>query len=138
MQGQKIVSYKRLPGAMCRHLKGHSKKSLQGQKIVSYYEVKTPDHMDLFCEWLGIEERSLLYVMSRHRNTAYWDEVEPDVWSRRAKIDIPSVSPEHRNLRYPQCMNLMDGSSARQYITIGKGVDWPARTEDSQIINNWL
>ena len=102
----------------------------QGLEIVHYYENQQPKGIELFCRWLGVDERSLLFAANRHRNKKYWSEVEPDVW---VKNDNPkkhnSKPPSHPNLTYPPSTDQLNDTNSLGYITIGKGVDWPEKPD---------
>ena len=109
----------------------------QGVKIVSFYENQPPKSINFFSEWLGVNERSLLFAANRHRNKKYWDEIEPDIWIRRekAKADI-TETPQLQNMPYPSTSYDLDDENVQGFITIGKGVDWPKK--QSSPLKPWI
>ena len=40
----------------------------EAKNLVAYYEMQEPQNIDLFCEWLEIDKKSLLLAINRHRN----------------------------------------------------------------------
>lgn len=129
--------YSKVTDQVCREIRfGRINREL-GEKTIAYYEAKPPEYMDLFCKWLGVDERSLLFAMNRHRNLAHWSELEPDRWIRR-KENIVKALPEQSELVYPESVDLSDDSLPRKYTVIGKGVDWPVKTFAQSENNSWV
>ena len=56
---------------------------------------------------------------------------------RRQSISSPGSIPHHPNLVYPISSSELDDENSNGYITIGKGVNWPARPVDKSKLN-WL
>tara|TARA_B100000787_G_C16181315_1_gene291988 strand:- start:503 stop:1774 length:1272 start_codon:yes stop_codon:yes gene_type:complete len=131
--------YSKVTDQVCREIRFGRLDREMGKMLVDYYENQPPAYMDLFCNWLGVDERALQFAADRHRNKKYWEEVEPDVWNRRNRIiDVPSSPPQHPSLMYP--LDLEDktlNSKRNKFITIGKGVDWPAET-DEKSSKKWI
>ena len=118
--------YSKVTDQVCREIRFGRLTRQQGLKIVQYYEKQPPQHLDLFCKWLGVNERSLLFAANRHRNKKFWEEVEPDIWVKRGKLaDLAIAAPSHPNLIYPPHSDQPYHDETLGYITIGKGVNWP-------------
>ena len=96
----------------------------QGLALVRYHEQRPAEHVDLFCEWLGVTPSSLQFLMDLHRNPAYWLEGEPGRWTFRgwstrsdARIaPLPRVAMCEFAATRP-----MDARERPSYIVIGKG-----------------
>ena len=131
--------YSKVTDQVCREIRFGRMDRETGETLVDYYENQPPAYMALFCNWLGVDERALQFAADRHRNKKYWEEVEPDVWTRRNRIiDVPSAPPQHPSLMYP--LDLEDktlNSKRNKFITIGKGVDWPAEV-DKKSNKKWV
>ena len=71
------------------------------RRVVSHYEVQSPGHIGLFCDWLGVDPASLLFSANRHRNTLHWREIEPDIWERIESASTDVTSRDVMPLEYP-------------------------------------
>ena len=52
----------------------------QGINLVRKYELNPPKYINLFCNWLGVNEKSLDFVLNRNRNNQFWEEKENNKW----------------------------------------------------------
>jgi len=130
--------YSKVTDQVCREIRFGRLTREQGLKIVQYYENQPPQNLDLFCKWLGVNERSLLFAANRHRNRKFWEEVEPDIWVKRGQLaDLSIEAPSHPNLIYPPHSEQPHRDDSLDYITIGKGVNWPAKPVVSATVP-WL
>ena len=85
-------------------------------------------YLDQFCEWLGVNRRSMQFLMDHHRNPSFWTKTAPGNWdfngwsaqhSKNASVDpmrtdLPDIFEANDYLEY---------NHDSKYITIGKG--WP-------------
>ena len=46
-----------------------------GLKLIKKFELEEPEYLDLFCNWIGISERSLKFIINQHRNAKYWKKL---------------------------------------------------------------
>lgn len=130
--------YSKVTDQVCREIRFGRLTREQGLKIVQYYENQPPQNLDLFCKWLGVNERALLFAANRHRNRKFWEEVEPDTWVKRGQLaDLSIEAPSHPNLTYPPDSEQTYRDDSADYITIGKGVNWPAKPVVSATVP-WL
>lgn len=122
--------YSKVTDQVCREIRFGRLTRDQGIKIVNYYENQQPKGIELFCRWLGVDERSLLFAANRHRNKKYWSEVKPDIWVKNDNSKILNTKPpSHPNLTYPPSKDQLNDDNSLGYITIGKGVDWPEKPD---------
>ena len=93
--------------------------------LVRRYENAAPKHVEKFCEWLGINKRSLYFILNQHRNPRFWKQTEPGIWEYlqnthgNPSVDVETVFGAstfiaNSNLYSP---------ALNKYITVGKG--WP-------------
>jgi N-acetyl sugar amidotransferase len=95
----------------------------QAQQLVKHYESQPLMHLQKFCEWLGVEERGLEFILNQHRNQKLWMETYPGKWQRKPETeDLFQVAPlpESAFLGFKSHTQLkMNQDDA--YITVGKG-----------------
>ncbi len=76
------------------------------------------------------------FVLNRHRNEKYWEEVEPDRWRCRVALAVPE--PEV-GLEYPNTAPAQDDDDPdRKYIVIGRGVEEPLPPTTEYLPKGWL
>lgn len=123
--------YSKVTDQACREIRFGRISKNQAKKIVSFYQVQEPSYIDQFSDWLGTNAQSLKFVLNRHRNSQYWHQSEPDVWSFKKKGKQES-KPSIRTLNYPNSKNITN----TKYITIGKGVNWPKKKNKKEL--SWI
>jgi hypothetical protein len=130
--------YSKVTDQVCREIRFGRIDRLTGKRLIAFYENQQPEYMDLFCDWLGVDIRSLRFALNRHRNKKVWSEIEPDNWIRNNATTVASPPSLDKVINYLSVEDLSDGKYERSYINIGKGVDWPARINDQQDEIRWL
>ncbi|HEY9194278.1 MAG TPA: N-acetyl sugar amidotransferase [Methyloversatilis sp.] len=99
----------------------------QGLALVRQHEQVPPQHLERFCDWLGMQRESLRFMLDQHRNPAFWHAMSPGEWTFRGwstrqpdtPVDLAPLSPEAA-FTATASRELDVGD---RYITIGKG--WP-------------
>ena len=96
----------------------------QGRALVSKHESEGILYGADFCDWLGVDMRSLNFIMDQHRNPMFWEKIGPGKWRKIEREpsgtapDIAEQSPisfiESEALAY---------RGKEGYVTVGKG--WP-------------
>lgn len=98
----------------------------EGQALVIKHEQHSLKYSEQFCDWLGVTPRSLQFLLDRHRNPNYWEQIEPDQWvfkgwsvqrKENLHLDVTVAS------RLFQANSSLERDKDAAYITIGKG--WP-------------
>lgn len=88
--------------------------------LVSYHQSFKPSFIDMFCEWLGTNQKSLEYVLDRHRNEDIWEQDNDRNWIFKKQAYVLQKSKLTSNIQF-----IENSSFARDighgYITIGKG-----------------
>ena len=92
-----------------------------GRKIINYLSSQNPTYVEIFCRWLGVDEKSLQLAMNNYRNPMHWKEIDQNIWIKKASPK--RITKVEKVLHYP---NLSKSKiNENDYITVGKGVDWP-------------
>ncbi len=92
-----------------------------GRKIINYFSSQNPTYVEIFCRWLGVDEKSLQLAMNNYRNPMHWKEIDQNIWIKKASPK--RITKVEKVLHYP---NLSKSKiNENNYITVGKGVDWP-------------
>jgi hypothetical protein len=76
-----------------------------------------------FCEWIGIDERSLHFILDQHRNKKIWSEISPGQWHLNSYLEILKnieISDGDEAINFAVNSTLTMGKKD-EYITIGKG-----------------
>ena len=97
----------------------------EGLALVHKHELVDIQFSKLFCEWLGITQKALEFIIDQHRNPLFWDQVEPRKWIFKGwstiQNDVKEVSKDP--LHFIDNSTLQYTADENNYITIGKG--WP-------------
>lgn len=110
----------------CREIR-HKRLSREDALILAKkYEQIQPKYSKLFLEWLGVNERTLQFIMDQHRNPKFWIQSDFGQWdfngwsiqNKDIKIDIQ----KNYNLQESFVVNdKLESNRETKYITIGKG-----------------
>lgn len=107
----------------CREIRFGRLTRKQAQQLVKHNESQPLIHLQKFCEWLGVDELGLEFILNQHRNHKFWTETYPGKWQRKPETDdlLQVVArPESGFLGFESHTQLqMDRDDA--YITVGKG-----------------
>lgn len=116
--------YSKVLDHACREIRHGRITREQAKSLVAYHTNQEIQHQDLFCQWLGVDQRGLQFVMDLHRNKKIWHKNSLGQWSLRPefhrKIEAPSTISDLINFKANSTLS-RDKKAA--YITIGKG--WP-------------
>jgi hypothetical protein len=115
--------YTKVTDHACREIRFGRLGRKQAQQLVKQYESQPLMHLQKFCEWLGVEERGLEFILNQHRNHKLWTKTYPGKWQRKPETDDllqVAALPESGFLGFESHTQLqMDRDDA--YITVGKG-----------------
>lgn len=114
--------YSKVTDHACREIRHGRLTREQAKSLVQQHEHQPLQHVDKFCEWLGVEPRSLEFILNQHRNPNIWKPIGPGRWERTA---LPSeegsnVATVKQELGFTAHANLDNGEQDR-YIIIGTG-----------------
>ena len=80
-----------------------------GLKLIKKFELEEPEYLDLFCNWIGISERSLKFIINQHRNAKYWKKLTlPNRRFNGVKVNILIQKEKKRG---PNKINFKSNSS---------------------------
>lgn len=89
--------------------------------LVRQHESAPLQHLDKFCDWLGVEPRTLHFIVDQHRNPRFWNQEAPGRWQSTTALDASGVGrTDVRDPRFQAHTTLQHGDRDA-YITIGKG-----------------
>ncbi len=100
-------------------------------ELIEEYQIKKPKSIELFCEWLGISESSLDYLLDQHRNKDTWERDDNWEWKlkynqiEKIKKDGDDNQRVKQNEKFTDFILTKKKSSQDaedEYILIGKGV----------------
>ena len=128
--------YSKVTDHACREIRFGRLTREQGKKLVNYYQAQQPDFIDLFTSWLGMTNKSLSFVANSFRNKKLWKEIQPNKWKLRNPPSDSSNLQGASNLYYPNSVNSSGSKIQKEFITIGKGVDWPKKKSNKKLI--WI
>jgi hypothetical protein len=105
----------------------HKRLSLEkGLILTKKYEQMQPKYSKLFLDWLGVNERSLQFIMDQHRNPNFWTQSEFGQWTFNGwsiQNDLSKLDSS-QNYDLPEIFKVNDeieSNVGAKYITIGKG-----------------
>ena len=115
--------YSKVTDHACREIRHGRISREQAMQLVRQYETMEPRFVTQFCDWLGIQERSLQWIMDRHRNPRFWHESPYREWTFNGisqqwsndglTASAPSWEWIHESQKEP--------NETDEYIVIGKG-----------------
>jgi N-acetyl sugar amidotransferase len=115
--------YTKVTDHACREIRFGRLNRKQAQQLVKLYESQPLKHLQKFCEWLGIDDRGLEFILNQHRNHKLWTETYPGKWQRKPETDDLlqiAAFPDTGFLGFESHTQLqMNRDDA--YITVGKG-----------------
>jgi hypothetical protein len=94
----------------------------QAKSLVQQHDHQPLQHVDKFCEWLGVEQRSLEFILNQHRNPNIWKPMGPGQWERNVQpsAEFCNIETVKQELGFAAHAHLDNGEQDR-YIIIGKG-----------------
>ena len=99
----------------------------QGHKLVLKHEHQAAEFSNLFCSWLGVNEKSLNFILNTFKNLKYWDHTYENKskfhgWSSIRDLDSSQKASAKLDAQSKFIVNGKLGHKhGNRYITIGKG-----------------
>jgi N-acetyl sugar amidotransferase len=110
----------------CREIRHGRLTREEGLALVKKYEQVPPEYQQLFLDWLGVNKRSLQFIMDQHRNLNFWDQPEFGKWKfngwslrQHSKCEAADGSPDVTSIF--QSNDKLECNQDAKYITVGKG-----------------
>jgi hypothetical protein len=105
----------------CREIRHKRLTREKAKKMVQYYQNQPCEYLDLFLDWLGVQEIPLEFSLNLHRNKSMWVEEEPNGWVHKLHNEKKvNKSSFPRKLRFI-ANDSLNRDEESKYITIGKG-----------------
>lgn len=95
----------------------------QALKLVRHHEIQPARYLDLFANWLGMDNASLQFMLNQQRNPRHWQTSSPGEWQFKGwstLADDSAVSPVVEGFEWQQHSQL-EHDQGRKYIILGKG-----------------
>jgi N-acetyl sugar amidotransferase len=91
--------------------------------LVQKYEQAPIQYSELFMDWLGVNSRSLQFIMNQHRNPNYWSQPEFGQWEFKGWSSIQNIerSRGQSNAVHFESNAQLEYGNEPKYITVGKG-----------------
>jgi N-acetyl sugar amidotransferase len=99
---------------------------VQGLNLVKRYEINPVQFDNFFCEWLGVNNRSLKFILDQNRNPLYWEKSDPvndwtfNLLSNHNNMTLKTKKDDEIEFNI-EANNKLNVDSPHGYITIGKG-----------------
>jgi N-acetyl sugar amidotransferase len=97
----------------------------RGLQLVNHHQLAPLKYINQFCKWLGVDERSLQFILDQHRNPRFWNEVSHREWKFNGWSEH---QPKPKSDSISDCLfsetHSLELDKVNDYITIGKG--WPS------------
>ena len=98
----------------------------QGIDLVKKYELQGPKYLDLFCDWLNVNKKSLDFVINRTRNKKYWNEFDIDNWRFKGLSTYLKKNDNKKNkIKFSKFFKINSDlvyNEKPKYIIFGKGM----------------
>ena len=110
----------------CREIRHRRLTREEGLALVKKHEQVPAEYSQLFLDWLGVNERSLQFIMDQHRNPSFWNQPEFGLWkfnglsSRHDVVDLDHFNRKGL-LEVFTVNDRLETDRDAKYITIGKG-----------------
>ncbi len=96
----------------------------QGLALVRRHELAAPQHLDKFCEWLGLDRSGLGFLLDRHRHPRWWREADTGRWefagwsAMAGEVGAAAATPPSAVF---EANDVLAHDGIEGYVTIGKG-----------------
>ena len=100
----------------------------EGLALVRRHEQQALRYLPQFCDWLGVSENTLHFLLDQHRNPQFWEQYEHQKWSfagwsTRQSDGASAVDSVARPDITFTANQTLECDHQPNYVTIGKG--WP-------------
>ena len=67
--------YSKVLDDACREIRYKRINRQQGLFLIEKYELNYMDNLNLFCDWIGMDKKSLSFVLDRFKNRTFWKHI---------------------------------------------------------------
>lgn len=112
----------------CREIRHGRLTREEGALLVWRYEQSPSQYLPQFADWLGVEQRSMRFMLDQHRNPRFWSQPEIGRWilngmSGRQVLNGFKDAGDCELLKSVKVTDQFESDKTPNYVTIGKG--WP-------------
>ena len=93
----------------------------QGLALVRRHELAQPQHLDLFCDWLGADPSGVNFLLERQRNPRWWKQREHGSWGFQGWSSLAGEALDAVPDAGFVSNDRMERDGPRRYVTIGRG-----------------
>ncbi len=116
--------YSKVTDHVCREIRFKRISRDYGIKLIKKYERKKIKYLDLFCEWLGIDNKSLEFSINQHRNPIFWRKIDNRFQFKGLSTllkDSGKITSKDSKFENSYVLNPFK-TTIKKYVTFGKGV----------------
>ena len=117
--------YSKVLDDACREIRYKRITRAQGLYLVRKYELNKLRNLNQFCDWVGISEQSLNFVIDRFKNKNFWHQSDIDKWSFNGiskKLMKSEKKIKNFSIKNFQSNFSRKNSTKKEYIYFGKGI----------------
>ena len=114
----------------CREIRHRRLTREEGLALVKNHEQAPIEYQQIFLDWLGVNERSLQFIMDQHRNPNFWNQSSFGQWKfngwsvkQGSNYNHMDSDKNKSNKKIFEVNDKLELNQSLRYITIGKG--WP-------------
>jgi N-acetyl sugar amidotransferase len=116
--------YSKVTDHACREIRHGRLTRERALRLVRRHLDAPLQHLDLFCDWLGVDARALQFVLDEHRCPRHWREERPGRFVPQPGCEALGVEAAHAGDDAGfAAQDTLQRELPRRYITVGKG--WP-------------
>jgi N-acetyl sugar amidotransferase len=112
--------YSKVVDHACREIRYGRLSRQHARQLVQRHQNHPAQYSELMGEWLGVNLRSLQFVLDTHRNEQIWCKNDKGDWVKRDNPVLDGVFPNDFELKFEKNASL-SLNEADKHITIGKG-----------------
>lgn len=116
--------YSKVTDHACREIRHGRLSRQEAILLVRRHELVKPNHLELFCKWLGMDLDGLQFVFDRWRNAQFWTKHGHGDWHFHGlsqRLPEMSASLQRGTTSFMTSNDRLE-NYPDQYVTIGKGV----------------
>ena len=116
--------YSKVLDDACREIRYKRINRQQGLFLIEKYELNYMDNLNLFCDWIGMDKKSLSFVLDRFKNRTFWKQNDIDKWTFNgiSKLLRRKITKGNNFKIKNFIVNSTNQKDKKEYIYFGKGI----------------
>lgn len=115
--------YSKVTDHLTREIRYNRVSKSFGYKIIKKFEQNKPYGINVFCKWLGIDKDSLDFILDKHRNPNFWQQIDVDKWIFNGWSKQNNFYGNEKKINEINFISNSKLDKNNDYLTISKG--WP-------------